>query len=154
MECIFDLFTRLTNITEAHIYLPESLLLADGQNMEVQDSARTAEEIMMGIYVIERTWKEEIDAETLELFYDHDEEILEHDTAVYARNKLDVMTNYGLLKISEAEYYDFITIWPYLDRLSRYDRGGEFKGMWHYTKGRKTENLPLQVLEELPYYGC
>lgn len=153
MECIFDLFIRLANIAEAHIYLPDSLVGA-GQDIEVRISAQEAEEVMMGIYVVGRIYMDERDADLLERSYDGVEVILEHDTAKYARDKLDAMTNYGLNKISEAEYYDFITIWPYLDTLRIYSRGNGYKGMWHYTKARDTENLPSHLLDELPFYEC
>jgi hypothetical protein len=144
IECILGLFNRLRNITEAHIYLPDSLLSADGKNMKLRDSAQKAEELMMG-NALKWTNRDYLVAYMTEGNYDDKEDILECETAAYARDKLDSMTNYGSLKISEAEYYDFITIWPYLDILNRYPVRGGYKGMWHYTKGRKTENLPPQA---------
>jgi hypothetical protein len=49
---ILSHFSRLTNISEAHIFLPDSLL-RDGQNMEMRQMAQDTEECMMNIQRLE-----------------------------------------------------------------------------------------------------
>lgn len=162
MIYMLALFAKVTNIGEAHIHLPDSLL-ADGKNMGTRDFARKIEESMMGlspiaINPIGTAWYIEWDIGR-STWWDIDVEVtewyLECKTALFARAQLDAMTNNGEFKLSVAEYDEFVTIWPHFDTLEDCFPGGEFKGMWHYTQAPETsESLvsPAALLEELPFY--
>lgn len=128
---VLDHFACITNITDAHIYLPSSLkhLKCKEQYEELKWHASDVIETMRGEGTLACFQKY-----TLNDFPEGSlsETSFQRATAQKARAKLDAITLDGQHKMTEAEWYDFTQVWPYFEILTKFDEGGPFKGEDHY----------------------
>ena len=117
MICMLETFIGLSNIAEAHIYLPHSILAADEEkNTEIRDYARETEELMMGIHDVDNTLtrKGQSSATGWDYLLEPSYPCRDHPMALCARNQFDAIMSSGLSKITAADYADLRTQWPYL----------------------------------------
>lgn len=125
---LLDHFACVTNVTKAHIRLPPSLTRNE-QNDELRWHALYVMETMEGEGTLADDARHTLSLDS------HTERHVESDlkvrTAQIARDKLNAITHNGHYKMSEAEYLNFIKIWPHFETL-KYDEGGVYEGEWHY----------------------
>ena len=127
---IMDLFARIS-ATSARFYLPHGL--DPGEITEhVRLRLRTVNAMIMGrIPIVEEAYSEEDkeEAEFQDWLDDYRESGLQIKGAKIARDKLDVMTRQGRMRLTQGQWEDFIAVWsPHFESLS--PKG--FKGKLHY----------------------
>ena len=126
-----DLFARIS-ATKARFYLPISL--KSGKTTEhVRMQLRYVSAMMTGrIPVDEEDGYSEEDKEQVEFQDWLDEEAesrLQFQGAEIARDKLDVMTQRGRMRLTQGQWEDFVEVWsPHFEKLMPKD----FKGKYHY----------------------
>ena len=127
---VLDQLACVTNMTEARIRLPRSLKRNE-QNDELRWHASDAIETMQGEGTL--AYGQESALSNYRMHY-CDEKHFQMLTAQKARAKLDAITLDGQHKMTEAEWYEFTQVWPYFETLTEWNKGGPFKGEWHYRK--------------------
>lgn len=152
---IIDLFTRIRNVGTVHICLPDSLL----QDIALQGLARKAEEMMMRACIVplgigksegyRTSWEEKVEEATFKF---------KPTAGKYAQARIDRITNNGSNKISEPEWYHFISVWPLMDMYNcSWKHPKRKEGICKYAERRK-ESKPWpssQELEEVfPFGRC
>ena len=60
------------------------------------------------------------------------EGILKYKTAALAEKRLNEITQFGRSRMSQADYLDFVKVWPHFETLSYPDFGHSFKGCSFY----------------------
>lgn len=152
IEYILESLQPLTNVGKVHISLPDCLL-GDRKNLDLRTAVFDAKAVMT--CGLDRTFAENQNSHFLDFFSDCLKPILEIVTAKRARNRLDAISEYGLQKISDAEYEDFVRKWPHLDEMTRLDRGDGCRGKVHCVERSVAlaEYLsPYQVLQKLLFW--
>ena len=127
---IMDLFARIS-AASARFYLPHGL--KPSETMEhVRTRLRNVNAMIMGrIPIVEEAYSEEDkeQAEFQDWLDDERESRLQWKGAKIARDKLDVMTRQGRMRLTQGQWEDFIAVWsPHFERLVPKD----FKGKLHY----------------------
>ncbi|CAF9942379.1 MAG: hypothetical protein ALECFALPRED_009718 [Alectoria fallacina] len=127
---IMDLFARIS-AASARFYLPHGL--KPGETTEhVRTRLRTVNAMIMGrIPIVEEAYSEEDkeEAEFQDWLDDYTESRLQIKGAKIARDKLDVMTRQGRMRLTQGQWEDFIAVWsPHFESLS--PKG--YKGKLHY----------------------
>lgn len=139
---IMRLFTRLTNVTEAHVSLPDSLAsLKEYKVLESNTEAIT--EIIMGdASVKSEAFIHELDEE--EVFCDQSLPTLELLTATNVQKTLDEITEWGMDKLTEAEWDAITSPWPSFERL-----GHNYRGKSHFVKSSASNEQPSESFYDL-----
>ena len=128
---IMDLFSRIS-ATKARFYLPISL--KSGKTTEhVRLQLRYVSAMMTGrIPIDEEDGYSEEDKEQVEYQDWLDEKAesrLQFQGAKIARDKLDIMTRRGRMRLTQWQWEDFVEVWsPHFEMLMPKD----FKGKYHY----------------------
>ena len=126
---MLSLFLLLINTSEASIKLPASILDRD----EHEGLARYANAV--GYNMV----NDELDSCCHRQLADCMEEVrllaqcfLKYKTAVFAEKRLNEITQFGRSRMSQADYLDFVKVWPHFETLSYPDFGYSFKGCSFY----------------------
>ncbi len=126
--CIMDLFARVS-AASARFYLPYSLKPGETPGY-IRTQLRNVCAMMMGrISIVEDTYSEEEngEAEYQDLVDDYAEMIFERKGAEIARDKLNVMTRQGRIRLTQKDWEHFIDVWsPHFETLN------DFMGKQHY----------------------
>ena len=128
---VLDHFACITNVTEVKIRLPPSL--AHQKENEPNDRLRwhasDTIETMRGEGTLAYWQDTTLSDYGMEAW---DETGFKKATAQKARAKLDIITLGGQKKMSGDEWEEFTIVWPHFETLTEWDKGGPFKGEWHY----------------------
>ena len=122
------LFLFLTNTSTANIKLPASM-----------DRDEHEELAMYAIGIEYNMVNHDLDIRHLRRAADRQERFillaegfLKYKTAEFARERLNDITQYGQFPMSQADYLNFVKVWPHFETLSYPDFGFRFTGCSHY----------------------
>ena len=135
---MITLFFSLNNTSMAKIKLPASIV--DHKENEALAEYTEGIECLME--------NEELDshdyqaADELEVVRALAEGFLKYKTAVLAMKKLNDITQSGRVRMSRAEYLDFVRVWPHFEALTYLISGHQFPGCTFYADlhGQEVEN--------------
>ena len=126
---MLSLFLFLTNTSEANIKLPVSILDSD----ECEELVRETDELEYNMV------NDDLDlrhlrrvADRQERFILRAEGFLKYKTAAFARKRLNDITQCGQFPMSQADYLDFVKVWPHFETLNYRDFEFRFMGCSTY----------------------
>ena len=131
---MLSLFYLLANTSEAKVEFPASILARDdheefleyGDTVEYNMLEHSMVDVDVDLCLLRRI------ADCLEELMLLAEGILKYKTAALAEKKLNEITQFGRSRMSQADYLDFIKVWPHFETLSYPDFGHSFKGCSFY----------------------
>ena len=125
---MLNLFLRLSNTTEANISLPASIL-ARKENEGLAMEAEGIEYNMMNDELGSFDCRVADSLEEVRLLA---EGFLKYKTAVLAEKKLNDITQSGRFPMSQADYLDFVKVWPHFETLRYLELGYSYNGCSFY----------------------
>ena len=131
---MLSLFLFLTNTSKTYIGFPASILDRE-EHDELVMYADGVENNMLEDNVV----NDDFDSCRFRRLADCMEEamllaecFLKYKTAVLAEKRLNEITQFGRFPMSQADYLDFVKVWPHFETLSYPDFGHSFKGCSFY----------------------
>ena len=119
---VLDHFACVTSVAKARVILPPSL-------KGFRWYALAACKVMEG----KGTFADELEHSLAndDIAFEY-EEYYKLITAQKARAKLDRLTQDGLCRMHDEEWFAFTEVWPHFETLDDWAEGGRFKGEYHY----------------------